>query len=344
MNYKQLLLPLVVLAVCLVIGLIARGILLKIFQRWANHKKNALYNSSIEVLKSPSIIWIILLAIYITLKFVELPSQQVELFRKAIEAGLILSIALVLSSIARAAIVTYGARFEEHLPITTLTQNLSTTIILSIGGLMMLNSLGIPIAPILTTLGIGGLAVALALQDTLSNLFAGIYIILSKNIRGGDYIKLDSGDEGYITDITTRVTKIRTLSNNVVIIPNQKISQAIVTNFCLPDKRIPLSIPISISYEADIENVEQILMEEIQKAAAEITGLLSDPAPSVRLIPGFGENALNLSLNCVVNEFTNQYSVQHELRKRILKRFKQEGIEIPYPQRVVYLKENLAKK
>jgi small-conductance mechanosensitive channel len=285
-----------------------------------------------------------LLAIYITLKFVQLPPQQVELFRKVIEAGLILSIALVLSSIARAAIVTYGARFEEHLPITTLTQNLSTTIILSIGGLMMLNSLGIPIAPILTTLGIGGLAVALALQDTLSNLFAGIYIILSKNIRGGDYIKLDSGDEGYITDITTRVTKIRTLSNNVVIIPNQKISQAIVTNFCLPDKRIPLSIPISISYEADIENVEQILMEEIQKAAAEITGLLSDPAPSVRLIPGFGENALNLSLNCVVNEFTNQYSVQHELRKRILKRFKQEGIEIPYPQRVVYLKENLAKK
>jgi small-conductance mechanosensitive channel len=113
--------------------------------------------------------------------------------------------------------------------------------------------LGISITPIITAFGVGGLAVALALQDTLANLFSGIYLILSNNIRPDDYIKLDSGEEGYIIDITTRVTKMRTLSKNVVVNPNQKLSRAIITNYYLPGKSMGISIRFSVSRDVDLE-------------------------------------------------------------------------------------------
>jgi small-conductance mechanosensitive channel len=102
-----------------------------------------------------------------------------------------------------------------------------------------------------------------------------------------------------------------------------------------------LSIPVSVSYASDPERVEKVLLEEVRRGIGEISGLLADPAPSVRLIPGFGESSLDFTLTCQVREFDDQNLVQHELRKRIFKRFKEEGIEIPFPHRTVYLRQDL---
>jgi small-conductance mechanosensitive channel len=125
----------------------------------------------------------------------------------------------------------------------------------------------------------------------------------------------------------------------MVIIPNQKLAQAILTNYYLPEQRMALLIPIGVSYDSDPDRVEQILVEEAKKGANEIPGLLSDPPPFVRFIPGFGDFSLNFTLICQVKEFVDQYLVQHELRKRIFRRFRQEKVEIPFPVRTVYLKE-----
>ena len=100
-----------------------------------------------------------------------------------------------------------------------------------------------------------------------------------------------------------------------------------------------VQIPVSVSYSSDPEQVERVLLEEVKKGLADIPGILSDPEPAVRFIPGFGESSLDFTLVCQVREFADQYPVQHELRKRIFKRFKKEGIEIPYPHRTVYLKK-----
>jgi len=127
--------------------------------------------------------------------------------------------------------------------------------------------------------------------------------------------------------------------NNMVIIPNSKLSQSVVINYNLPEKRMALSIPVSVSRSADPERVEKILMEETQKGVGAIPGLLGDPPPVAKLIPGFGESSLDFTLVCQVQEFADQFPVQHELRKRILKRFREEGIEIPFPHRTVYLRE-----
>src|SRR5262249_16602668 len=150
--------------------------------------------------------------------------------------------------------------------------------------------------PILTALGVGGLAVALALQDTLSNLFAGFYVAIARQVRLHDYIKLNTGEEGYVTDITWRSTTVRTLGNNMIIIPNAKLAQAVVTNYYLPEKRLWVPVVVSVSYSSDIEKVERVLLEEATHAAGQIPGLLADPAPSVRFEPGFGDSALGFTV------------------------------------------------
>ncbi len=132
---------------------------------------------------------------------------------------------------------------------------------------------------------------------------------------------------------------LRMLPNKIVVIPNSKLSQSVVTNYYLPEKRMSLLISIGVSYSSDPKKVEAILVEEAKKAVGEIPGLLGDPEPFVRFIPGFGDSSLDFTLICQVQEFVDQYLAQHELRKRIFNRFKKEGIEIPFPHRTVYIRE-----
>jgi small-conductance mechanosensitive channel len=160
---------------------------------------------------------------------------------------------------------------------------------------------------------------------------------MEKSIRVGDVIKLESGEEGTVSDIGWRTTQVRLLPNNVVIIPNNKLAQARILNYSLPDKSMALLIPISVSYDADMVRVQRVLLEEATRNLSQIPGLLATPAPLVRFIPGFGQFSLDLTLVVSVREFVDQPLVQHELRLRILNRFRAEGIEIPYPSRNVYV-------
>jgi len=232
----------------------------------------------------------------------------------------------------------HGSGIAGALPVTTLTQTLAQLTVVILGVLVLLNLWGISITPILTALGVGGLAVALALQDTLSNLFAGFYIAVSHQVRLGDYIRLNTGEEGYVTDIGWRSTTIRALANNMFLIPNSKLGQAIVTNFYLPDKRVGVSIQIGVAYDADPDRVERVLLEEAQTAAREIPGMLAEPAPGVSLDPGFGDWSLRFTLGYSVQEFADQFRVSPALRKRILKRLRQEKIDMPFPTRTIYMR------
>jgi len=176
---------------------------------------------------------------------------------------------------------------------------------------------------------VGGLAVALALQDTLANLFAGFYISLAGQVRPGDFVKVDNGEEGYISDISWRNTAIRTLPNNMVYIPNAKLAQAIVTNYNRPDPRMSMLLSVRVADDSDPDQVERVLVEEAVRGTRDIPGLLAEPAPFVRFIPGFGDSSLDFTLTCQVKEFVDQYFAQHELRRRILRRFRKEGIHFP---------------
>jgi small-conductance mechanosensitive channel len=197
------------------------------------------------------------------------------------------------------------------------------------GTMILLENLGISLTAVWTTLGIGSVAVALALQDTLSNFFAGVYLRLDHPVRLGDYIKLESGEEGFVLERGWRSTRIKALSNNTIVVPNAKLASTIVTNFSLPEPRMSLLIPISVNLNSDPQRVENILIEEASKALGRIPGLVSDLAPMVRFIPGFGQFSLDFTLICTVGSYVDQYLVQHELRKRIYRRFRDEGIDFP---------------
>jgi small-conductance mechanosensitive channel len=226
------------------------------------------------------------------------------------------------------------------IPVSGLSQVIIKGVVLTIGFVILLGTLGISIAPLITALGVGGLAVALALQDTLSNLFAGLHILMERSVRVGDFVKLESGQEGRVIDISWRTTRVQMAPNTVVVIPNNKLAQSVVTNYSLPEPRMAMSLSIGVGYQSDPDRVERLLVDEASRGAATIPGLLADPQPAVRLIPGFGESSLDFTLVCHVRSFEDQPLVQHELRKRILHRFRQEGIEIPFPISTVYLKSD----
>jgi small-conductance mechanosensitive channel len=203
-----------------------------------------------------------------------------------------------------------------------------------------LAALDFRITPILTALGVGGLAVALALQDTLTNLFSGFYVAVARQVRISDYIRLNTGEEGYVTDIGWRSTTLRALANNYILVPNAKLAQAIVTNFHLPEKRMGSSVQVSVSYGSNIERVEAILLELVNRGVREIPGMVADPGPNVQFDPGFGDSGLGFTVNYQIAEFATQFGVRNELRRRILRQFEQEGIEIPFPSRTVYLRSD----
>ena len=336
---KDIIIPAATATVSASVLFVVRGIAFRLLHRWAEKTETRIDDIIIRSLKVPSVYWCIAIGLYIGVAVSDFPEKYVFYFSRAIHVIVILSITIAAANLSGKIFKNYIQKSDLPIPTTGLAYGILKGTILIIGFLIILSVLGISITPLITALGVGGLAVALALQDTLANLFAGIHILVEKSIRVGDFIKLETGQEGYVEDITWRTTRIRMLPNNMVIIPNSKLSQSIVTNYYLPEKRMSLLIPVSVSYSSDPEMVERILIEEAKKAVGEIPGLLGDPEPFVRFIPGFGDSSLDFTLICQVQEFVDQYLAQHELRKRIFKRFQEEGIEIPFPHRTVYLRE-----
>ncbi len=338
-NIEKALIPLAVALISIFALFIIRSISFKLLHRWAEKTETKLDDTIIKAFKSPSVYWCIAIGLYIGIAISDISEKYVFYLTKIIHVIVIFSITIASANLAGKVFRNYIQKSSLPIPTTGLAYGILKGTILIIGLLIILSVIGISITPLITALGVSGLAVALALQDTLANLFAGIHILVEKSIRVGDFIKLETGQEGYVEDITWRTTRVRMLPNNIVVIPNSKLAQSVVTNYYLPEKRMALLIPIGVSYSSDPEKVEKILVEETKKAVREIPGLLGEPEPFVRFIPGFGESSLDFTLICQVREFVDQYPVQHELRKRIFKSFKEEGIDIPFPHRTVYLRE-----
>jgi small-conductance mechanosensitive channel len=322
-----------------VAGWAFRRILFKRLRRWTASTSTQMDDVVVDSLHGPFLLWMVILGIYVATEFSELPRAFTNWSEKLLLALWIISLTLVLSRLSGRLVRMYGNRLEGSLPMGTLMQVLATLVVGLLGLLTLLDAFNVSLRGILGALGVGGLAVALALQDTLSNFFAGFYVSLARQIRLGDFIKLDSGQIGYVIDISWRSTTLREPSNNLIVIPNNKLAQSIVTNYSLPERRVASQVGVGVSYDADASHVEQVLSDIASAAIGQVPGLLKEPAPSVQLNPGFGDSALNFSVGFSVAEYNDQYLVQHELRKRILRRFKEEGIEIPYPTRTVEFRE-----
>lgn len=326
----------------LTVAMTVRALAFRALVRWAHATGTKADVIVARNLRWPSIAWCLLIALYVALDQAHLPPRPAALALKIVYGLLVLSVTAAVANLSGTALK--HTLEERHLPIpaTGLSFTIFKVTIWTLGLLVLLGSLGVSVTPILTALGVGGLAVALALQETLSNFFAGIHLLLSRPIQVGDFIKLETAQEGYVTDIGWRSTKLRTLQQNIVVVPNSKMAQSILINYSMPERALAMPMAIGVGYDADPDQVERALLEETRSATGVVPGLLADPPPTVRFVPGFGDSSLDFTLTCHVREFEDQALVQHELHKRILRRFRRDGINIPFPHQTVHLTTDVA--
>ena len=282
--------------------------------------------------------WSLLVGLIGAASFWQLPDRVFTLFTRGVYVVLWLSMTLIFAGLVGRLVVLYSSQFERTVPVASITQNVAKIIIVVIGLLMILNGMGISIAPVLTALGVGGLAVALALQDTLSNLFSGFYLTMTRQIRVGDYIKLESGQEGYVEDIGWRATTIRMLPNNMVLVPNNKLSQSIITNYYLPNRELAVLVEVGVDYSSDLAGIERITCEVGREVMRTVAGGVADFEPVIRY-HAFGEYSVNFTVVLRAKEFVDQYLIKHEFIKRLHVRYRQDGITIPFPTRTVLTKD-----
>lgn len=230
-------------------------------------------------------------------------------------------------------------KIGKILPRSSILLNLINVSLGLIGLLFILQYLGISILPALTALGVGGLAVALALQDTLSNLFAGLQLIASKKIKVGDYLIISADQEGVLEDISWRNSTIRTLSNHLIIIPNSTLASSIVKNFALPDMDNSVLVPVGVSYGSDLKHVERVTIEVATEIQQTIEGAVRDHQPFTRY-NSFADSSINFNVILRGSGFSSQFLMRHEFIKALHERYNKEGIEIPFPIRTVYYKNS----
>jgi small-conductance mechanosensitive channel len=338
----QTMTPVVVFVAVLLAGYIIRKIIFVRVTKWAQKTKSQLDDIILDSIKAPFIVWSVMLGLYFAIGVASLPQNVTDISGKVLLVLGIFSVTMTISNIVANMVQLYSQKANGVLPGTSLTKNIGRIIIFAIGVLVILNTLGISITPILATLGVGGLAVALALQETLSNLFSGFHILMARQIRIGDYVKLETGEEGYVIDINWRTTKIKMLPNNVVLIPNAKLAQAIIVNYYLPEKEMAVLVNLGVHYKSDLKKVEKITCEVAREVMKEVSGGVPEFEPFIRYNT-FADFSINFTVILRAREYVDQYLIKHEFIKRLHERYNKENINIPYPIRAINYEQEGAK-
>lgn len=334
-NYASLFAPLAFVAGSLILGLLGKRFILKKIEKFARRTTWRGDDILVAALERWIVWWFLFAGAYLATLSIPVEVNLLKLIHNVILILVLLSLTVFAANMSVNFVNLYSENLKESIPRTTIFANLTRVFVFLIGILIIFNTLGISIAPILTGLGIGGLAVALAMQETLANLFSGLQIIASKQVRPGDYIRLESGEEGFIVDINWRNTTVRELGNNVNIIPNSRIAKTIVKNYSLPEKAMSVLIQVGVDYDSDLEKVELATREVAREVMWEIPGGVGDFEPFIRYHT-FGSSSIDFTVILRVNEFVDQYVVKHEFIKRLHKRYQSEGITIPFPIRTIH--------
>lgn len=338
LNLHPAMVDLAALAVILVVALIAGFALNRVFHHWTvklRGKRGELVFALLESLPLPLML---LSGLYAGLEIFALPHKWELIGSKLIVALVIIVLFYFPAKIFILFLRRAGEKDPSLEQVTAPATMVVRALFALVATVIILENLGIHLTAVWTTLGVGSVAVALALQETLSNFFAGLYLMADRPVRPGDYIKLDSGQEGFVVRVGWRSTSLRTGANNLVLVPNSTLAKAVITNFSLPDARTSYALQVGVAYGTDPERVEKVLLEVAEEAIRNrVEGLLAAPVPVVRFNPGLGESSLDFSLIVQVRQFSDQSLVGSELRKRIVKKFAREGIEIPFPVRTLVL-------
>jgi MscS family membrane protein len=327
------------LAVAIAVYIIIRGL-----ERKAAKTERLIDDIILAALGKPLLVIIIATSVYIALTaFIIEPEFLKWTFGETtisgyqmVDAFFILIGAWVVSVFSYNVLNTYGkwvaakteTDFDDRL--IPMLEIITKYVVWFVALMWILSVFNINITPMLAGAGIGALAIAYASQEIISNFLGGAIITIDKPFRVGDRIKYEDyfGD---VISIGPRSTRIKTLDTQIVTIPNSKLTSNVVINYAMPDIVMKVRVPFAFAYGSDIKRVKQIMLEIAEEAAEKTTWVLKDPAPSVYFLE-FGESSLNGQLILYANSYDNVWDVQDYVNIRIDERFKDEGIEIPFKQ------------
>ena len=250
--------------------------------------------------------------------------------------GLVIAIIVVVKSIL-VILRNIAARYQPLGNIQAPVELVTKIILVAISGMLILDNLGVSLTPLLTTLGIGSLAVAIALQDTLGNAFAGLHIKADRPIEVGQFIRLDTGEEGYVERIGWRSTRIRMLPNKSAVVPNSKLVQSTIINYDLPDPEVAVLVQVGVHYDSDLKKVERVTCEVAKETMRTVSGAVPSFEPFIRYHT-FNQSSIDFTVILRAQRFVDNYLIKHEFIKALQEKYRKEGIVIPFPIRTLELK------
>lgn len=314
-------------------------IIKKIFVRLTLKTKTDLDDLIVKQMNKPIIYLLILTGLRFALERIN-GSNSLEIFLEILNSLIVLGgfyLIYIIFDLGFSRAWRRFARKTKRKPNDALIQLTDVTlkIILVTGALIYVLSLwGVEIGPLLAGVGIGGVAIAFALQNSLGNIFGGVSIILDKSIRVGDVITLEGGISGRVTHVGLRSTKITSWDNEYLIIPNSKLSESVIHNIAMPEPKSRVVIPFGVEYGSDIEKVKKIVINELKK----VSGFVSEPSPVVRFLQ-MGNSSLDFKAYFFVESYEIRFAAIDEANTKIYNALNKAGIEIPFPQMDVHLKK-----
>lgn len=335
----------IILVGFILLAIVASLIISMLRRRYLAKDSEGLLGNLLFLLRSPFLSWIVISGVTSALIYLKYFTGIRSLILRIYGAVSVILLVIIASRIMSLLISWWFRRreqqeggYNDHY--SAMTSKIITALIWVVGSMLVLAQLGVKITPLLTTLGLGSLAVALALQDTLANFFAGIYLMLDRPIRVGDYVRLDTKDEGFVDAIGWRSTHIRLWSNYVVVIPNSRLTSSVITNMVLNKSETGVYIYGGVGYLNDLDRVEEVLIEVGREVLLRVNGAVSDAEPTIRF-QEFGDSNIKFLAILKAEDFAFQYVIKHEFIKAVHKRFRNENIEIAWPVRQLVTSEPL---
>lgn len=280
--------------------------------------------------------------LYLATFSMPLSPDAISHIRQALFIGSMLIAIRFSLKLALESIWQYASQGKNRLPNTSIIENLVRIFIVVLGILVILQTLGVSVLPIVTALGVGGLAISLALQDTLANLFAGLHMILARQIKVGDTIQLEGGQSGVVKDIGWRTTTIQQLNGNLTILPNSKMASSIIVNYIGPHPDLNVTLTLPIPLDSDLERVEAVALDVAKTIGLELY-LKKHPKrqnetfePHVRFA-SYGDAWVNMNVTLPFKAVMDAGEVRHRLLKALHQRLHAEEIRFAIPQHVVHL-------
>jgi len=340
-QYSDVLLALIILIVSVVTAKLFYIIIVKHIPDMLRRRKSTFDEKILESVERPVYAAIILLGLFFSLSSLTL----LEKYHGEI-ADIFKALWIVWGTLVAATVVNvfFRIRMEKNKDDVfekTIIQNLNkiiNSVIYVLGLLLVLTAFHVEVTPLIASLGIGGLAVALALQSTLSNYLAGLYITSDRSVVLGDILQLDNGLQGHVEKIGWRSTQIRTFTNDLVILPNSKLADMALTNYNQPEAETGVKIACGVGYDSDLKRVEEVSLDEARKVLERLPGGKLEPAPFMRF-KKFGDSNIDFEVTLHVKSFPAKELVVHEYIKALHERYKKEGIDIAYPSRSIYMKK-----